>query len=105
MPTPNPIRRWTLTAAALAGVALAGGCGTTMYQHARGSQEDPGEAPSDGVYSLYTSMNPTPLKERIALKRGDPLGFKTAETGRIIAVAGDNEWTFEDAPLAWKRKD
>jgi hypothetical protein len=82
-----------------------GGCGTTMYTHAKGSLEEPGEAPSDGMYALYQEFNPTPLKEPMALKKGDRLGFRTAQTGRIIAVAGESEWTFEDAAMVWKRKD
>jgi hypothetical protein len=98
--------RWALTAAVAASVAATtGGCGSIVYRHAHGNQEEPGEAPSDGRYVLYTDLNPTPLKDPVPLKKGDPLGFRTAETGRIIAVAGEDEWTFEDAPLHWRQKD
>src|SRR3954471_19681679 len=99
------IRRWVLGAICLPAAALLAGCGTTMYSHARGSLEEPGEAPSDGMYALYQEYNPTALKDEMPLRKGDRLGFKTAQTGRIIAVAGENEWTFEDAAMVWKRKD
>jgi hypothetical protein len=96
--------RW-LAGLGLGGCLLLTGCGTTIATHSRGSQEEPIEAPSDGMYALYQEWNPSPIKEPMALHKGDRLGFKTAETGRIIVVAGDSEWTFEDAPLTWKRKD
>jgi hypothetical protein len=57
------------------------------------------------MYALYQEYNPTPLKEPMPLRKGDRLGFKTAETGRIVAVAGESEWTFEDVSMAWKRKE
>jgi hypothetical protein len=100
----DAMRRWVLLACLLPVGAVLAGCGTAMFTHDRGSLESPGEAPSDGQYVLYESLNPTPLKEPIDLKKGDRLGFRTAETGRIIAVAGDSEWTYEDAPLVWRRK-
>lgn len=95
---------------ALASLAGVAGCaaiipGTTMFNHDKGSMEGPGEAPSDGEYVLHQKYGDvTPLKT-VQLKKGDRLGFRTSETGRIIAVAGETEWTFEDSPLVWKRKD
>lgn len=88
-------------------LALSVGCGggTTIYTHERGSLETPGEAPSDGEYGLHTPFPPSRLKGPVPLKKGDRLGFRTAETGRIHVVAGEEEWTYEDATMAWRRSE
>ena len=103
------LRRSSLRLALLApAVALLVGCGsgTTISTHDQGSLEVPGEAPSDGEYGLYLqSFPPSLIKGPLPLKRGDRLGFRTAETGRIHVVAGEEEWTYEDASMAWKRKE
>ena len=41
------------------------------------------------------------------VERADPKMFEEvrARGGRIIAVAGESEWTFEDAAMVWRRKD
>ncbi|MDB5297711.1 MAG: hypothetical protein JWO31_3694 [Phycisphaerales bacterium] len=91
---------------ALAAPVLFAGCqGTQIAEHERGNLESPGEAPSDGEYNLYSRLPPTLLKGPVPLKRGDRLGFRTAETGRIIVVAGEEEWTYEDASMEWRRKE
>ena len=77
--------------AVLAGVTLFTGCGaqsgkTVMTQ---GGTSEPvmGTAPQDGSYMLYTSMSPNPTAT-VALKQGDPLGFRKASDGHLVAVAG-----------------
>ena len=81
------------------------GGGEPIYTHRQGSLETPGEAPSDGEYGLYTGFPPGLIKGPLPLKKGDRLGFRTAETGRIHVVAGEEEWTYEDATMVWKRKE
>jgi hypothetical protein len=88
-------------------IALLVGCGggTPVATHDRGSLETPTEAPSDGEYGLYTGFPSSRIKGPLPLKKGDRLGFRTAETGRIHVVAGEEEWTYEDATMVWKRKE
>ena len=62
------------------------------------------EAPTDGEYVLMSSMMNTTPKATLWLKQGDPLGFKTATTGRIIAVGGTKEIELPDASYIWKRR-
>jgi hypothetical protein len=86
--------------------ALLVGCGgTVIATHDAGNLETPIETPSDGEYTLYQKFPPSALKGPIPLRKGDVIGFKTAETGRINVVAGESVWTFEDASMVWKRKD
>jgi len=107
MPVHNANRRCACRLlAVLPMLALLVGCGgTTIVTHDAGNLETPGEAPSDGKYSLYQKFPPTLLKGPVALRQGDALGFKTALTGRIDAVAGENTWTFEDESMVWKREE
>ena len=87
-------------------LALLAGCGgTPIFTHDAGNLETPGEAPSDGNYTLYQKFPPTKIKGPIPLRQGDALGFKTAETGRIDVVAGESIWTYEDASMVWKREE
>jgi hypothetical protein len=98
--------------AALTGLTLvfAPGCsslgtsGDTIATHRRGQTEEPGTAPSDGDYLLmYRYLGSAPL-EYASLSRGDRLGFATAKTGQITAIAGDDEWTYTDNDYVWVRK-
>lgn len=91
----------------LVAVLLLGvGCGgTVIVTHDAGSLETPIEAPSDGDYTLYQKFPPSAIKGPIPLRKGDAIGFKTAETGRINVVAGESVWTYEDASMVWKRDD
>ncbi|QOV90710.1 hypothetical protein [Humisphaera borealis] len=86
--------------------ALLVGCGgTVVCTHDAGNLETPIEAPSDGEYTLHQKFPPSTIKGPIPLRKGDAIGFKTAETGRINVVAGESIWTYEDASMVWKRKD
>lgn len=84
---------------------LVGCGGTVIVSHDAGNLETPIEAPSDGEYTLYQKFPPSAIKGPIPLRKGDAIGFKTAETGRINVVAGESIWTYEDASMVWKRKD
>jgi hypothetical protein len=44
----------------------------------------------------------TPL-HAVPVRAGDALGFRTAQTGQIDVVAGDDEWTMSDGDYIWKR--
>jgi len=78
--------------------------GDTVATHLRGHTEEPGTAPSDGNYLLmHKYLGSAPL-ETASLSRGDRLGFATAKTGQITAIAGDDEWTYTDNDYVWVRK-
>ena len=78
--------------------------GDTIATHRRGHTEEPGTAPSDGNYLLmHKYLGAAPL-ETASLGRGDRLGFATAKTGQITAIAGDDEWTYTDNDYVWVRK-
>ena len=94
---------------ALVAFLVCAGCGaqsgeTIMTQ---GPTADPvmGTAPEDGTYQLYTAFaaNPTTTVE---LKEGDPLGFRKSDSGRIVAIAGDQsvELGATTTQAYWKRK-
>jgi len=91
-------------------LVLATGCsslnnsGDPIATHRRGHTEEPGTAPSDGDYLLmHRYLGSAPL-ESASLSRGDRLGFATAKTGQITAIAGDDEWTYTDNDYVWVRK-
>ena len=86
------------------GCSSFGTSGDTIATHRRGHTEDPGTAPSDGDYLLlHRYLGSAPL-EYASLSRGDRLGFATAKTGQITAIAGDDEWTYTDNDYVWVRK-
>jgi hypothetical protein len=95
-----------LSSAALmfvAGCATVFAPGTTIIDHDKGASAEPQEAPSDGEYALYARIGDNSAKHTVSLKRGDLLGFKTGQTGQIIAVAGNDEWVMTDNSYIWKR--
>ena len=97
--------------AALAVVAmLFAGCaqftrGTPIIRYERGST-DPvlAEATVDGEYALFKTFGSTDPVGTYALKKGDALGFERAETGQVVAVAGENKLIVPDANYVWKRR-
>lgn len=96
--------RWVLTlatAAALCGCAAAMVPGRSIAEHARGNPESPIEAPRDGWYALFPKFGSNQHKHRVPLRRGDRLGFRTAKTGEINAIAGDHEWGMSDNDYVW----
>jgi len=103
-------RGFLITALAAPALLFAPGCsslgtsGDTIATHSRGHTEEPGTAPSDGDYLLmHRYLGSAPL-EYASLSRGDRLGFATAKTGQITAIAGDDEWTYTDNDYVWVRK-
>ncbi|HEY2588487.1 MAG TPA: hypothetical protein VGI81_22290 [Tepidisphaeraceae bacterium] len=89
------------------GVALFTGCGmqggkTIMTQ---GGTSEPvmGTAPQAGQYALYTSMSANPTAT-VSLKEGDPLGFRKAEDGHLVGVAGGQSFDLPHgtAQAYWK---
>lgn len=105
-------RRWTpgLAPLLLTLAPLIGGCATAMapgeaiVEHRSGNPETPIEAPSDGEYALYPKFGSTHEKHKVRLRRGDLLGFRTAKTGEINAIAGEHEWRMTDNDYVWMRK-
>lgn len=92
------------TAAFATGCSALSTSGDTIATHRRGHTEEPGTAPSDGNYLLmHRYLGSAPL-EYASLSRGDRLGFATAKTGQITAIAGDDEWTYTDNDYVWVRK-
>lgn len=82
-----------MTVGLFAAAGLAGaGCGlqpgrSVMTQN---GNSDPvmATAPDTGEYSLFTAMSPN-ATATAKVSKGDPLGFKRAGDGHLIAVAGD----------------
>jgi hypothetical protein len=79
--------------------------GTTIVSYNRGATSDPQEAPSDGEYKLYSAFGENIPKHTVSLRKGDPVGFKSTGGGMVTAIGGDDEWTYTDASLIWKRMD
>jgi hypothetical protein len=78
--------------------------GTPITEYQKGKTPPMQEAPTDGEYVLMSSMMNTTPKATLWLKQGDPLGFKTATTGKIIAVGGTKEIELPDGSYIWKRR-
>ena len=90
------------------GGMLAVGCsrmtsGNAVQRYDTGKDAIVAEATSDGDYALYSTFDSTPVVT-YSLKKGDKLGFKRAETGKIVAIAGSNEVAIQDKSYIWKRK-
>lgn len=92
-------------------LACAGGCtsmvtpGETIVSHSQYNPSDPQESPRDGEYKLYSTYGDPMPKHTATLRKGDPLGFRGNGNGTVTAVAGDDEWTYTDVNLIWKRTD
>lgn len=86
------MRKVTLsTAAVVMGLMLAG-CGSQAGKTivTQGANSDPvmQTAPQTGTYKLYTAFSPNPTTT-VHVNAGDPLGFKRADDGQMVGVAGD----------------
>ncbi len=78
------------------------GIGVISYD--RGTPPILAKATVDGEYYLYSTTSTDP-KVTYILHKGDPLGFKTGQTGQIIAVGGSAEVPLPDDDYVWKRHD
>ena len=102
------MRKLWMALAVLMGTVLAG-CGSqkgkTVFTAGPNSGDVVGTAPDTGTYLLYTSMSPNPTIT-VKLNQGDPLGFKKAPDGRIMAVYQDKNYTFDKgtAQVYWKEE-
>src|SRR5260221_8575031 len=70
----------------------AGGAATYVY------------APEDGTYELYSSAIGGGRKAVYELAKGDQVGFRPGENGKVIAVAGPDEIELPDAGYYWQKK-
>lgn len=77
--------------------------GNVITEHAHGKAQEPDRAPSDGTYSLYSKYGIGTAYHTVSVTAGAPLGFRTARTGEIDVLAGDDEWTMTDGDYIWKR--
>ncbi len=96
-------------AAILLGLGLAAGCGAvgggkTIVRYDENSPPIETKAPAGGSYALYSTMDATP-RVRVTLNEGDQIGFKKADNGQLIAVAGNREIPVTgNATYYWKRE-
>jgi hypothetical protein len=100
----------------LATFALSGalmllpGCGTqpgrTIMTQGFNAEPVMGIAPQTGEYMLYTTASPNPTST-VRLKEGDPLGFRKADDGHWIAVAGNQSFDLPKgtAQMYWKLQE
>ena len=108
------LAKWTVTSLAAillaaGGGSIVGGCaqvlapGTTLISYDKGGPIASREVPADGEYALYSKYGNTKPMHVLSLTRGDALGFRTAETGKVTAVAGDHEYLLTDTSYVWNR--
>lgn len=76
------------------GLAWLAGCGAQAGRTivTQGAMSEPvmSSAPQTGEYMLYTAMSPNPTST-VRLKEGDALGFRRADDGHLVAVAGNQQ--------------
>lgn len=77
--------------------------GNVINEHVHGHSDEPQIAPADAEYSLYSTYGDGTPIHSVPVRAGDPIGFRTAQTGQIDAIAGDDEWTMSDGDYIWKR--
>lgn len=77
--------------------------GEPVVRYDKGEQALLQEAPMAGTYALYSRFDSNP-RVSVSLEQGDKLGFETAQTGRITAIAGDREFDLPDGNYIWKRR-
>lgn len=86
------------------------GCGaqggqTVMTQGAN-AQPVNGTAPQSGEYAVYTAASPNPTAT-VRLNQGDPLGWRRADDGHLVAYAKDQTFDLPHgtAQAYWKLQD
>jgi hypothetical protein len=103
--------RGTLVAfVVLAGAALFTGCGAqsgrTIITQGANAEPVMSTAPQTGEYMLYTTMSPNPTST-VRVREGDPLGFRRADDGHLVAVAGGQSFDLPKgtAQAYWKLQE
>lgn len=61
-------------------------------------------APEDGTYELYGTSIGGGRKAVYELNKGDEIGFRPGESGKVIAVAGPDEIELPEANYYWQKK-
>jgi hypothetical protein len=91
-------------------LAMLPGCGTQAGKTivTQGANSDPvmATAPQTGEYMLFTAASPN-ATSTVQLKEGDPLGFRKAEDGHWVGVAGSQSFDLPKgtAQAYWKLQD
>ncbi len=90
-------------------LALAGGCmhskgSTRITEFHMGGAATYVYAPEDGTYELYGSSIGGGRKAIYELSKGDQIGFRPGDSGKVIAVAGPDEIELPDAGYYWQKK-
>jgi len=86
------------------------GCGAqpgrTIITQGANAEPVMGSATDSGEYMLYTAASPNPTST-VRLNAGDPLGFRRAEDGHLVAVAGNQTFDLPKgtAQAYWKLED
>jgi hypothetical protein len=92
------------------GLFLAG-CGMqsgdTLVKYEKGGDAHMTTAPKDGLYSLYSTDDVTPIV-KYPLSKGDKIGFESNSDGTVNAIAGSNSQAIKTSMLAhnfyWKEE-
>ncbi len=77
---------------------------TKVTQHMAGSAATYIEAPDDGTYELFSTSLGGGRKAVYDLAKGDHLGFRPGDNGKIIAVAGPDEIELLDGNYYWQKR-
>jgi len=100
--------RLALIPAALFAISLSG-CGTmrggeTIVKYDASQHPILTEVRSSGDYELFSTTDFNP-QVTLYVKEGEPIGFKSGETGQVIAVAGSHEYPLKsNSTYYWKKK-
>jgi hypothetical protein len=87
-------------------VILMAGCspfvkGTPVNEFRKGGAPIVQPVAEDGNYALYNVFETTP-RATFPLRKGQLVGFKASTTGKIIAVAGNEQMELPEASYVWK---
>ena len=78
------------TLLSLAGVGCGIQSGTTVMTQKTHSDPVMGTVPSSGEYALFTAVGLNAIAT-VKVNQGDPMGFRHADDGHWVAVAGNNQ--------------
>ncbi|MGH7179378.1 MAG: hypothetical protein ACREJC_18520 [Tepidisphaeraceae bacterium] len=75
-----------------------------VAQYGRGKPAEVVPAPADGRYALFDRIDTNPILPAVALRKGQPIGFRKDTPNRVTAVAGADELTLQDGTYVWRRR-